>query len=337
MNTDVLILVLSSLGVAQALFLSFYLLTLKKGNRNANIFLGLALFGLTMRIGKSILNVHLNLDPWQRNLGLSGILLTGPFLWFYGKALLDAQKKFVLKDYIHIVPFVLFALFCAIIPNDGTILSYVIYILIFAHLAFYIVLSFRIFNKHKTKVHPQRASWYRNLVIGVALIWLFYMGHLAGLFSLYIGGAVFFSVLIYIFSFLFLQKHAFQLGKYNASSLDKLASEELLHSIKSLFEQEQIFLDNTISLETVAEKLHVSARKLSQAINENEHKNFSDFVNGYRIEKAKVLLTNPEHNKEKIVAIAYDCGFSNATSFNLAFKAKTQLTPSQYRKEFGTT
>ncbi|WP_055395456.1 helix-turn-helix domain-containing protein [Flagellimonas eckloniae] len=336
MNTDVLILVLSSLGVAQALFLSFYLLTLKKGNRNANIFLGLAIFGLTMRIGKSILNVHLNLDPWQRNLGLSGILLTGPFLWFYGKALLDAQKKFVLKDYIHIVPFVLFAFLCAIIPNDGRPISYAIYLTVFAHLATYVVFSSQVFYKHRTKVHPQRASWYRNLVIGVALIWLFYMGHLAGLFSLYIGGAVFFSVLIYIFSFLFLQKHAFQLGKYNASSLNKSASEELLHSIKNLFEQEQVFLDNTISLETVAEKLHASPRKLSQAINENENKNFSEFVNGYRIEKAKKLLADSDYNKEKIVAIAYDCGFSNATSFNLAFKARTQLTPSQYRKEFGT-
>ncbi|UII81426.1 AraC family transcriptional regulator [Flagellimonas sp. CMM7] len=336
MDKDTVILILSSLGIAQALFLSFYLLTLKKGNRNANIFLALAIFGLTIRIGKSILNVHLNLEPWQRNVGLSGILLTGPFLWLYGKVLLSAQKKIDFKDYIHIIPFVLFVFLCTIIPNDGRPISYVIYLTVFAHLAAYIVFSSQVFYKHRTKVHPQRASWYRNLVIGVALIWLFYMGNLAGLFPLYIGGAVFFSVLIYIFSFLFLQKHAFQLGKYNTSSLDKSASEELLDAIKKLFAKEEVFLDNTVSLETIAEKLNVSARKLSQAINENENKNFSDFVNGYRVEKAKMLLTDSKYNKEKIVAIAYDCGFSNATSFNLAFKAKTLLTPSQYRKEFGT-
>ncbi|WP_396591074.1 helix-turn-helix domain-containing protein [Allomuricauda sp. R78024] len=337
MDKNAIILVLSCLGIAQAFFLSFYLFTLKKGNRKANVFLALVILGLTIRIGKSVLNVHLNLEPWQRNLGLSGILLTGPFLWLYGKSLLATQKKFRYKDYAHTVPFILFALLCGIVPNTGNPISYAIYILVFGHLATYIGLSYKVFHKHRTKVHPQRAKWYRNLVMGVALIWLFYMGHLAGLFSLYIGGAIFFSVLIYIFSFLFLQKHAFQLGKYNTSSLDKSASEELLSALKKLFAKDEIFLDNTLSLESIAERLNVSTRKLSQAINENEHKNFSDFVNGYRIEKAKVLLTNPNHKKEKIVAIAYDCGFSNATSFNLAFKAKTQLTPSQYRKEFGTT
>jgi AraC-like DNA-binding protein len=334
---DNVILVLSCLGIAQALFLSFYLFTLKKGNRSANVFLAFVIFGLTMRIGKSVFNVYLDLEPWQRNLGLSGILLAGPFLWLYGKALLTARKKFGNKDYVHLVPFILFVLLCAFIPNDGRPISYAIYLAVFVHLAIYIAFAFHVFYKNRAKVHPQRSSWYRNLVVGVALIWLFYMGNLAGLFSLYIGGAIFFSVLIYIFSFLFLQKHAFQLGKYNRSALDKSASEELLETLKALFEKEQVFLDSAVSLETIAKKLNVSSRKLSQSINENEHKNFSDFVNGYRIEKAKVLLANPKYNKEKIVAIAYDCGFSNATSFNLAFKAKTQLTPSQYRKEFGAT
>ncbi|MEX0361710.1 MAG: helix-turn-helix domain-containing protein, partial [Allomuricauda sp.] len=69
------------------------------------------------------------------------------------------------------------------------------------------------------------------------------------------------------------------------------------------------------------------------AINENEHKNFSEFVNEFRIEKAKQMLADPKHQQDKIVAIAYDCGFGNVTSFNLAFKAKTQLTPTAFRKQ----
>lgn len=333
MNKEAIILVLSCLGIAQALFLSVYLFTLKKGDRKANIFLALVILGLTIRIGKSVLNVYLDLLPWQRNLGLSGILLAGPFLWFYGRVLLSTTKTISHKDYLHLVPFILFVLFCGIIPNTASSISYIIYLLIFFHLAFYVVLSFLVFQKNKNKVHPQRSKWVRNLILGVALIWVFYMGNLAGIISYYIGGALFFSLLIYIFSFLFLQKHAFQLGKYNTSTLDKSSSEELMQAVRNLFVKEEIFLDNTISLETVAESLTVSPRKLSQCINENEQKNFSDFVNGYRIEKAKTLLSDPKFSKEKIVAIAYDCGFGNVTSFNLAFKSKTQLTPSQYRNK----
>ncbi|MCL6266805.1 helix-turn-helix domain-containing protein [Flagellimonas myxillae] len=333
MKQEVVLLVLSCLGIAQALFLFVYLITLRKtGDRN-NIFLAFVILGLTIRIGKSILNVYFDLDPWQRNLGISGILLTGPFLWFYGKGLLFNMKKLKRMDYLHLLPFVFFVLFCALFPNDGRPISYVIYLLVFGHLAVYVLLSLRVYLKGRQKVHPQRASWFRNLLIGIGLLWLFYMGNLAGLIPFYIGGAVFFSFLIYIFSFLFLQKHAFQLGKYNASTLDKSESGSLVKEVKELLSKEELFLDANVSLESVAKRLNVSARKLSQAINQNEHKNFSDFVNDYRIEKAKQLLSDPKHNNDKIIAIAYDCGFGNVTSFNMAFKAKTQLTPSAYRKQ----
>nr|WP_250149125.1 helix-turn-helix domain-containing protein [Flagellimonas sp. 389] len=97
-----------------------------------------------------------------------------------------------------------------------------------------------------------------------------------------------------------------------------------------------MYLHRTISLEIIAEKLNTPPRKLSQAINENEQKNFSEFVNQYRIEKAKQLLSEPNSIQQKIATIAYDCGFGNVTSFNLAFKAITQLTPSEYRSRFST-
>lgn len=333
MKQDIILLVLSCLGIAQALFLFIYLITLRKTGDKTNIFLAFVILGLTIRIGKSILNVHFDLLPWQRNLGISGILLTGPFLWFYGKGLLAQLKNSGAKEYVHLAPFALFVLFSAWIPNDGRPISYIIYILVFVHLLIYLGLSTQVYFKGKQKVHPQRASWFRNLLIGVGLIWLFYMGNLAGLIPFYIGGAVFFSLLIYIFSFLFLQKHAFRLGKYNTSTLDKSYSITLVKDVKELLLKEELFLDANVSLEFIAQRLKVSSRKLSQAINENECKNFSDFVNEYRIEKAKHMLSDPNHNKDKIVAIAYDCGFGNVTSFNLAFKAKTQLTPSAFRKQ----
>lgn len=333
MKQDVVLLVLSCLGIAQAIFLIVYLLTLKKANDHSHFYLAFIILGLTIRIGKSILNVYFDLEPWQRNLGIAGILMVGPFLWFYGQALFIQKKRLYFKDYLQLVPFFLFATFSTLIPNDGRPISYIIYILVFAHLALYLGLATSLFFGQRMKVHPQRASWFRNLLIGISLIWVFYMGNLAGVFSFYIGGAVFFSFLIYIFSFLFLQKHAFRLGKYNASTLDKSHSSDLMDGIKTLFSEEEIYLDPQLSLESMSKRLGVSPRKLSQSINENEEKNFSDFVNEYRIEKARRLLSDPRYAKEKIASVAYDCGFGNVTSFNLAFKSKTRMTPSAYRKE----
>ncbi|MRI00963.1 helix-turn-helix domain-containing protein [Kriegella sp. EG-1] len=333
MKLDSIILVLSCLGLVQAVFLCTYLFTFKNGNKKTNLFLAFFLLGLTIRIGKSVLNVYLSLEPWQRNLGISGLLLSGPMLWFYGRLLLKKEGVISTKDYAHLLPFFGFFTFCYFIPNDGTKFSYIIYISVFIHLLVYLILSTLIYISHKTKTDATITVIYRNLLVGTGLIWTFYMGNLAGLFPFYIGGAIFFSLLVYIFSFLLLKKPLFVVEKYANSSMDKETSKKHLNQLKSLFKNEQLYLDNMINLDQIAEKMKISPRNLSQVINENEQKNFSEFVNEYRIEKAKLLLIDSKYLQEKIATIAYECGFGNVTSFNIAFKSATKLTPSQYRKQ----
>lgn len=326
MSANNIALILSFLGVAQALLLCIYLFTLKE--KKANLFLALALLGITLRIGKSVFLSYMPVPPWLRNLAISGLLLSGPCLWFYGKALFE-KRNFAVRDYLHLVPFILFFSLSGLIPNNGDLASRLIYAMVFVHLALYLVICWRYIIYGLSGARLQ--SWYRNIVAGVTFIWFLYMGIFATIIPLYILGAVFFSFLIYIFSFLLLKRHVFALEKYSSSSMDTVASKKLLQQVKALFGQQEVFLDSNITLKTVAEKLSANPRDLSQVINENEQKNFSEFVNHYRIEKAKVLLADPRRVQDKIETIAYDCGFGNVTSFNLAFKALTQMTPSQYR------
>jgi len=334
MTQDAIILVLSCIGVVQALFLCLYLFTLKKGNRMANIFLALFLLGLTIRIGKSVLNVYLNLEPWQRNLGISGVMMAGPFLWFYGRLLLQKEKEFSTRNYWHLIPFVLFVCFCNYIPNGYGQFPNASYLIAFSHLAVYLLLTIRLLLNHKSRAGKSAWAWYRNMVIGVALLWIFYMGNLYGLIPYYIGGAIFFSFLLYAFSFLLLKRPVFALEKYRNSSMDVLSSEKYMQQIRTLFETETLYLDSELNMTKVAQKLGIPSRDVSQVINENEQQNFSEFVNHYRVTKAKELLVDSSYAQEKIATVAYDCGFGNVTSFNLAFKAATQLTPSQYRSKF---
>ncbi|MDY8137151.1 helix-turn-helix domain-containing protein [Aquimarina sp. 2201CG5-10] len=328
------ILVLSCLGLAQALFLCFYLFTLKKGNQRANRFLAFVLLGLTIRIGKSVFNNYMILDPFYRNLGISGILLSGPFLWFYGRVLLQKVHTFSKLNYLHLIPFGLFALLSKWIPNARNIESYLSYTLVLCHLATYVILSWLYILKIRKEANVRLLKWYRAIVIGASLICFFYLSNFIGFIPFYIGGAILYSLLVYGFSYLLLRRHVFALEKYSNSALDKTASKKILKQIKEIFEDDNTYLDQNISLVIVAEKLSISPRELSQVINENEGKNFSEFVNHYRVEKAKLLLVDPEYFQEKIATIAYDSGFGNVTSFNLAFKAETQQTPSQYRKQF---
>lgn len=332
MLTTGLILILASLGLAQGLFLSLYLFTLKTGDRKANFFLAFFLLGLTIRVGKSVLNYYVPLENWQNNIGISGILFASPSLWFYGKTLLYKNSLISRKDYLHYVPFILFLFLIPFVPRRGNFESFWNYGIVVFHLLFYLILSWSNLRKNKNNTSISIIVWYRNILIGATLIWLHYVGNLFDFKLYYIRGPIFYSLLIYAFSYLFLNRHKFNLQKYSSSNLDKENSAKLFHRIKELFNSEDIYLNDNLTLNTVSKKLNVKSREISQAINENTQQNFYDFVNQYRIEKAQILLKNSDYKKAKIATIAYDSGFGNVTSFNLAFKKKTGLTPSAYRK-----
>jgi len=270
------------------------------------------------------------LDPWIRNVGISGLLMSGPFLWFYGKALFE-KTDFPVKNYLHLTPFALFVLLCAIIPNRGDFASYFIYSLVFVHAAIYLTLCWICIARNSG---ARLLPWYRNIVMGVSFIWFLFVGIFIGIIPFYILGAVFFSFLIYIFSYLLLKRHVFTLEKYGNTGIDPVAAKKLLQQLKALFEEKEIYLQSGVSLKVIAENLSATPREVSQVINEYEQKNFSEFVNQYRIVKAKALLADRNYTREKIESIAFDCGFGNVTSFNTAFKAETQMTPSQYRSQF---
>ena len=58
------------------------------------------------------------------------------------------------------------------------------------------------------------------------------------------------------------------------------------------------------------------------------HCNFSDFINNYRIEKAKLFL---EDTSLPISDIAIKCGFNSFSYFCKIFKLSVGLSPSAYR------
>ncbi|MDY8136067.1 helix-turn-helix domain-containing protein [Aquimarina sp. 2201CG5-10] len=332
MLTTGLILILATLGLAQGLFLSFYVFSLKNGNRKKHFFLGLFIFGLTIRIGKSVLNYYVPLENWQNNIGISGILIASPALWLYGIALFEKNETITSKAYLHFVPFILFLILIPFVPRNGNFESFWNYGIVVFHLLFYLILSWRYLYKNKLKVSKNLFSWYQKILIGTTLIWFHYIGNLLDFTYYYIRGPIFYSLLIYAFSYLFLHQHRLQMQKYSSSQLDKKDSKTLYRQIKALFESEKVYLDDKVNLNMISEKLNVKAREISQAINENTNQNFYDFVNQYRIKKAETLLKDSSYKNEKIATIAYESGFGNVTSFNLAFKKKTGVTPSAYKK-----
>jgi len=118
--------------------------------------------------------------------------------------------------------------------------------------------------------------------------------------------------------------------KYVKSGLPKSDVDKYYSSLIQLIDSEKLFLDSKLSIKTISDKLGLSVNHLSQVINQKSGKNFFKFINEYRVEEAKKLLTDQSNQKYTILAIAYDCGFNSKSSFNTIFKQFTGKTPSAF-------
>ena len=98
-----------------------------------------------------------------------------------------------------------------------------------------------------------------------------------------------------------------------------------------LISDEKYYLNKSVKLMDLASELPYSERQVSRAINRFSEGNFNKFINSFRIEQAKELLTGGQYDHYTIEAIAEECGFSNKVSFYNAFKSNTGMSPTQFR------
>lgn len=106
--------------------------------------------------------------------------------------------------------------------------------------------------------------------------------------------------------------------------------------LESLMKEEKVYTNHDLTLDLLSEKMGVSPRTLSSVINGYYGCNFFEYVNGYRIEEAKRLLTSEELKDTTVLDIMYEVGFNSKATFNGFFKKVEGLTPSEYRKQHAT-
>ena len=84
----------------------------------------------------------------------------------------------------------------------------------------------------------------------------------------------------------------------------------------------------TVTLDELADELHLSKPYLSKYIKEKSGYTFGDFVKNVRMKKARALLKSGSMTVE---AIAENVGYQNVEHFNRLFKKKYGMTPVQFR------
>lgn len=120
--------------------------------------------------------------------------------------------------------------------------------------------------------------------------------------------------------------------KYQRSALSPKLANQLLLKLLNCIETQQLYLEETLSLQSFAQQVDVPKHHISETFNQYLGKNFSQLINDYRVEAAKKILLSPQYNHYTIEAIGYEVGFKSRNTFYQAFKKKTGISPSAYKK-----
>ena len=87
-----------------------------------------------------------------------------------------------------------------------------------------------------------------------------------------------------------------------------------------------------LSLDSVGEILHISPAYLSAQFKKYQKMNFLDCLTELRINAAKELLADPFRSSAEVASMV---GYEDASYFARAFKKRTGMTPTQYRRQAG--
>ncbi len=343
---EILLIIVSSAGLLHGVLFAFYLCFFKKKKTVTSLLLGLILIFMAFRIGKSVMmNFGDDLEPVFIFVGLATMLFIGPLLRWYVLGMTRPDFKLPKKYIAELIPFLFIFVSSLFITKEwfednnkmAIILFSSVLIFIYLHFAFYIFLSWITVRNVKknyqkeiqTKSQKAILAWLYLLIIGFVIIWISYALNILDDEVPYIIGPIMYSFAIY-----FLSYKAFQL---KATEIDGEAFKEndntaLFDEISKLIIDEKLYLEPDLSLTKLGKLIGQSTQKTSSVINQYAKRNFNDFINYYRIQDAKNMLSNTESEKFTISSIAYDTGFSSLSSFNSAFKKFEGITPSSYRK-----
>lgn len=92
--------------------------------------------------------------------------------------------------------------------------------------------------------------------------------------------------------------------------------------------------DPELSLPTLARRLGTNTGYLSRALNEGLGLSFSAFINGLRSRAVAAALDAGDHRP--LLDLALEAGFASKASFNRAFQTELGMSPSAYRRTYGS-
>ena len=321
----------SAIGIFNALLLAIYLF-FKTNHSVENQFQRLLLLFLVVRVGVSCFHFFEVVSPAAIKLGLIANLLIGPAIFFLMTAVIDADKKVSKKSSYHFGFWLLLfavAWFFLDFETWNWPIRYAIHTILTAYLAF---TAFRYRGSLLMLFKRESLTGVKRRVVLVYFAVLLICAAFAlSLVTSYIMGPLSFSIVFYLVLGYFLLNRGKERSTSSSKKIEQEEFDRLNQRLTTLMEEDKVYRNPYISLESLASQLAISRHLLSQLLNNNLNQNFYQYINNYRIQDACEMLR--DNKPFSIEAIGYEVGFNSRSSFFSSFKKLKGMTPARYQEE----
>ncbi len=97
-------------------------------------------------------------------------------------------------------------------------------------------------------------------------------------------------------------------------------------------DEDRVYREEGLGIGALAQRLGIPEYRLRRLINQHlGHRNFTAFLNTWRLAEVKAALADPARASVPILTLALGAGFQAIGPFSRAFQADTGLTPSEFR------
>lgn len=295
--------------------------------------------------------------------------LFGPLLYLYARTILRRGSRLQWFDPLHALPFVIHVAYLLpfyflpghvkrevfdqiVLRLDATVgMGFLVTeFLQIVHLAVYSLIAFFLVTRATIGRKPAalaRTSWLRKMlaVFGIFIVIdLVHYIELAFFGHIYIVwadlGVMFFQALTVTTIGYEELRHPEIHEKVSAltngtghphSTLTGEQVKDYLYRLTRAMEVDRRYRNSELSLPVLAEHLKIPVDHLTQVLDEHLQEDFADYVDGYRVDEAKQILTSDDRSVEATLAVALGVGFQDLSSFESAFKKHTGMTPDEFR------
>jgi len=117
-----------------------------------------------------------------------------------------------------------------------------------------------------------------------------------------------------------------------AKQEDEADLSRLMAHVDEKIAKRELYKIPNLSVTQLAQEIALTPRELSSVINKVSKRNFSDFINAYRVREVARLLDSENAKNINLLDVLFQVGFNSKSTFNAMFKREFACTPSEYRK-----